>query len=100
MTKRKKYLAKKMRAYILVCRVFYEETWFHDLGELAVSYHSDTPFEQLDDRYTTECRIGTNFFNWCIVKLYLHVPLCITFHMLIVYNDIIHLGIKVIPGSG
>ena len=77
-------------------RVIDGETWFHDLGVLDVSYNSDTPFEQLDDGYTTECRIGIIFVTWCIVKLYCHVTLCITCHILIVSNNIIHLVIKVI----
>ena len=45
MTRRKKYLAKEMMAYILVINVIYEETWLHDLGGLDVSYNSDAPFE-------------------------------------------------------
>ena len=68
----------------------------HYLGGLDISYHSDTPFEKLDDGYKTECRLGMRFFTWCIVKLYCHVTLCITCHILIVSNDIIHMGIKVI----
>ena len=74
-------------------------TWLHYLGGLDVSYHSDTPFELLDNGYTTECRLGMRFVTWCIVKLYCHVTLCITCHILVVYNDIIHLGIKVILWS-
>ena len=77
-------------------RVIDGETWFHDLGVLDVSYNLDTPFEQLDDGYTTECRIGIIFVTWCIVKLYCHVTLYITCHILIVSNNIIHLVIKVI----
>ena len=75
------------------------ETCLHDLGGIHVSYYSDTPFEQLDDRYTAECRLGMGFVTWCIFKLYCHVTLCITCHILIVSNDIIHLGIKVISWS-
>ena len=68
----------------------------HGLGELVVSYHSETPFEVLDDRYTTECRLGMMFVTWFIVKLYWHVNLCITCHILIVSYDIHHMGIKVV----
>ena len=64
-----------MRAYILVSCVIYGEIWLHDLGGLAVSYHSDTPFERLDGGHTTESRLGMRFINWCIVKLYFHVTL-------------------------
>ena len=74
----------------------------HDLNKLGgvyVSYHSDTTFERLDYGYTTECRLGMIFVTWCIVKLYCHVTLCITFHILIVSNYISHLGIKVISWS-
>ena len=62
-----------MRAYILVIRVMDGDTWLNYSGGLDVSYHSDTRFEQLDDGYKTECRLGTRFFTWCIVKLYCHV---------------------------
>ena len=77
-------------------RVIGEEKWLHDLGGLDVTYNSGTPFERLDDGYTTECRLWMRFVTWCIVKLYCHVTLCITCHILIVFNDISHLGIKVI----
>ena len=93
---KEKYISKEMRAYILVSHVIYEETWLHDLGGLDVSYHSDTTFEQLDDGYKTECRLGMRFFTCCIVKLYCHVNLCITCNILIVSSDISHMGIKVI----
>ena len=96
MIRRKKYLANKMRAYILVINVIYMETWLHDLGLLDVSYHSETPFELPDDRYKTECRLGMRFVTWCIFQLYCHVTLCINFHILILYHYISHLGIKVI----
>ena len=46
---KEKYLAKEMRAYILVSHVIDGETWLHDLGGLDVSYLSDTPFERPDD---------------------------------------------------
>ena len=58
-----------MRAYILVSHVIDGETWLHDLGGGYVSYISYIPFEQLDDGYTTECRLGMKFVTWCIVKL-------------------------------
>ena len=75
------------------------ETWLHDLGGLDVYYNSDTPFEQLDEGYTTKCILRVRFFTWCIVKLYCHVTLCITFHILIVSNYIIHMDIKVVSWS-
>ena len=96
MNRRNKYLAKEMRAYIFVNSLIDRETWLHYLGGLDVTYNSDTPYERLDDGYTTECRLGMRFVTWCIVKLYCHVTLCITCHILIVFNDISHLGIKVI----
>ena len=96
MNRRKKYLAKEMRSYILVSHIIYGETWLHDLRGFGVSYHSDTPFELLDYGYTTECRLWMIFVTWCRVKLYCHVNLCSTCHILVVYNDISHLGIKVI----
>ena len=68
----------------------------HYLGGVDVSYYSGTPFEQLDDGYTTECRLGMIFVTWCIVKLYFHVTLCIACHIITLSNDIIHMGIKVI----
>ena len=49
MIRRGKYIAKEMRVYILVSHVIDGETWLNDLGRLDVSYHSDTPFEPLDD---------------------------------------------------
>ena len=95
MTRRKKYLAKEIRVYILVSRVIYGETCLHDLGEIGVSYHSDTSFEQLGGGYKTGCILGMRFFTWCIVKLHCNVTLWTTCHIFIVSNDIIHLGIKV-----
>ena len=44
----KKYLAKEMKGYILMSRLINRETWLHDLGGFDVSYHSETPFEQLE----------------------------------------------------
>ena len=61
-----------------------------------VSYYSGTPFEQLDDGYTTECRLGMIFVTWFIVTLDFYVILCSTCHILILSNNIIHLGIKII----
>ena len=83
----------------MVSHIIDGETWLHDLGGLDVSYRSNTPFERVDDGYTTECRLGMRFVTWHIVKLYCHVTLCITFHIIIVSNDIIHLGIRVISWS-
>ena len=99
MTRRQTYIAKETRAYILVSHIIDEYTWLHNLGGIDVSYHSDTPFEWLDYGYTTECRLGTRFVTWCIVNLYCHVTLCIAYHILIVSNDISHLGIEKIPRS-
>ena len=81
-----------MRAYILVSYAINVETWFHGLGWISVSYISDIPFEQLDDGYTTECR----FVTWCIFKLDFYVTLCRYCCILIVANDISHMGIKTI----
>ena len=75
------------------------ETWLHDLGGLAVSYLSDIPYGLLDDAYTTECRLGMIFVTWCIVKLYCYVTLCSACHILIVANDIRHLGITMTSWS-
>ena len=69
--KKGKDLEKEMRAYILAIHVIDGGTWLHDLVGLGVSYHSDTPFERLDDKYTTECRLGMIFVNCYIVKLYI-----------------------------
>ena len=55
MTRRKQYIAKEMRAYILVSRVIDGETCLHDLGGIDDNYHLDIPFERLDDGYTTLC---------------------------------------------
>ena len=52
-----------MRSYIFVTCVIDGEKWLHALGGLGVSYHSETPFERLDDGYTTECRLGMRFFT-------------------------------------
>ena len=82
--------------YILMSYVIYGETWFHDLGGLAVEYIPDTTFEYLDDGYRTECILKMRFFTWCIVKLYCHVTLFSAFHVLIVANHIIHMRIKII----
>ena len=83
----------------MVGRVIDGETWLHDLVGIDVLYHSDTPFERLGDGYTTECILGVIFVTWCIVKLYCHINLCITCHILIVSNGISHIGIKVISWS-
>ena len=76
--------------------VFDGEAWLNDLGGINVSYLSYRPFKRLDDGYTTECRLGMAFVTWFNVKLYCYVTLCSTFHILIVVNDIIHMGIKMI----
>ena len=89
-------IAKEMRSYILVSHVINGGTLLNYLGGVDVSYHSDTPFEELDDGYTTECRLGLIFFTWCMLKLYFCVTLCIACHIIIVFNDISHTGIKVI----
>ena len=88
-----------MRAYIFVGYVIDGGKWLHDLGGLDVSYNSYKSFERLNDGYKTECRLGMIFVTWCIVKLYCHVNLCISCHILILSNYIIHLGIKVISCS-
>ena len=85
-----------MRAYILVSYAINVETQFRDLGWISVSYLSDIPFEQLDDGYTTECKIVMRFVTWCIFKLDCYVTLYSYYHVLIVANDISHMGIKTI----
>ena len=75
MTRRQKYLAKEMRAYILVSQIIDGETWLHGLGGRSVSYLSYIPFEQLDDGYTTECILWMIFVTWFIVKLDFYVTL-------------------------
>ena len=87
---KEKYPAKEMRAYILVSHVINGETWLHGLGGIDVSYHSDIP---------TGCILGMRFVTWCIVKIYCHVNLFINWNILIVSNDISHLGIKLISWS-
>ena len=85
-----------MRVYTFVSYVIDGETWFYDLGGLAVYYLLDTFFEWPDDGYTTECRLGIRFLTWCVIKLYCYVPLCRACNILIVANNIIHLGIQMI----
>ena len=75
------------------------ETCLHDLGGGSIYYISYTTFELLDYGYTTECRLRIRFFTWCIVKLYCYVNLYKAFHILILANDISHLGIKMISWS-
>ena len=96
MTRRQKYLAKEMRAYILVNHVIDGETYLHYLGGIYVSYLSYIPFEPLDDGYTTECILGMIFVTWCIFKLYCYVTLVSACHILSVANYISHMGIKMI----
>ena len=96
MTRRKKYLVKEMRAYILASHVIDGDTQLHDLGGIYISYLAYIPFERLDDGYTTECRLGMRFVTWCIVKLYFYVNLCRSCNIIIVANYTIHLGIKII----
>ena len=74
-------------------------TWLHYLGRIYVSYLLDTPFGQLDYGFTTECRLVMIFFTWYIVKLDYYVTLCSAFHILILANYIIHLGIKMVSWS-
>ena len=54
------------------------------------------PFEQLDDGYKTECRLGMGFVTWCIFKLDFYITLFKACRILIVANYISHLGIKMI----
>ena len=61
MTRRQIYIAKAMRAYILVSYVIDGDVWLYDLWGISVSYISDIPFELLDDGYTTEFRFGMIF---------------------------------------
>ena len=63
---------------------------------MVVSYLSDIHFERFSAGDTTESRLSMIFFTWCIVKLYCYVTLFSACHILIVANDISHLGIKMI----
>ena len=96
MTRRQKHLAKEMRLYILVSSVIDQDIWLHDLWGISASYISYTTCEQLDDGYTTYCRLGMRFLTWCIVKLDYYVILCNTFLKIFVANDISHLEIKIL----
>ena len=93
---RQKNLAKEMRDYILVSYIIDGETWLHYLEGLSVSYPSDITFGRLYGGLKTECILGMIFVTWCIVKLYCYVTLFSACHILIVANDISHLGIKMI----
>ena len=74
MTRRKKHLAKEMRSYILVSHVIDGGKWLHASRGIDVSYHSDTPFEQLDDGYTTECRIVMIFLLGVLISWIFMLP--------------------------
>ena len=76
--------------------VIVREIWLHDFGRLAVSCLSDTQFKQLAAGDTTEFILGMVFSTWCIVKLDFYVNLCRDCIILIVANDISHMGIKMI----
>ena len=97
---RQKYIAKDMREYNLLSCVIDGDTRLHDLGGFCDSYLSEIPFEKLYYGYTTECRLGMIFVTWCIVKLDFYITLCRAFHMPIVDNDIIHIGIKLSHVAG
>ena len=45
------------------------DIWLYDLGGVSFSYLSDIPFEQLDNGYKIECRLGMIFDTWYIVML-------------------------------
>ena len=62
--KEKIYCKGNEGIYILGRNLINGETWFHNLGGLDVSYHSDTPFERIDYGYTTKCRLGMIFITW------------------------------------
>ena len=83
-------------ASTLVRYVIGGETWLRDFGGLAISYLSDIQFEQIYYGDTTECILGMIFFTWCIVKLYFYFTSYRACFIIIVYNDIIHMGRKMI----
>ena len=83
-----------MRSSILARYIIGRETRLHDLGGIAVSYLSDTHFEILAYGDTTDCRLGTVFVTWCIVKLYCYFNFSSACLILIVANYISHLGRK------
>ena len=76
------------------CRILIVANYISHMGIKMISW-----LWVVGDVYTTECRLGMRFVTWRIFKLYCHVNLCITFHILIVSNYISHLGIKVISWS-
>ena len=83
-----KELTKETREYIFESYVINGETWFHDLGGLAVYYLSDTPFEKLASGDITDCRLGMRLFTWYTVKLDGYVNFCSACQILILDNDI------------
>ena len=88
-----------MRAYTLVSYAIDGETWLHDLGGIDDYYLSDMHFERLDGGYTTDCRLGIQFFTWYIVKLDFNVTLCSTCNILIVANGISYPEMNMISWS-
>ena len=76
--------------------VIYGETYLNNLGGVSVSYTSYIPIERIAYGYKTECRLWMRFVTWCIVKLDCYVTLCSACNILIVANNISHMGIKII----
>ena len=81
-----------MRASILDRYVIGREICLHGFGGIAVSYISEIHFEILAAGDTTECRLGMVFVTWCIVNLDCYVTLYSACIILIIDNDISHLG--------
>ena len=75
------------------------EMWLNDFGGLTVFYIPYMHFEGLAAGYTTECILCMRFGTWCIFKLDCYVNFCSACLIIIVVNDITHLGSKVISLS-
>ena len=60
-------------------------TRFRGVYDLYLSY---IPIEQLDDGYTTKCRLGMIFVTWFIVKLDCYLTLYIACHILCCNHDV------------
>ena len=88
-----------MRLPILVKYGIDGEMWLNDFGGLTVFYIPYMHFEGLAAGYTTECILCMRFGTWCIFKLDCYVNFCSACLIIIVVNDITHLGSKVISLS-
>ena len=85
-----------MTASILVRYIIGGEIWLNDCGGIAVYYLFYIQFELRAAGDTPECRLDVIFFTSCIVKLYSCITFCSACLILILSNDISHMGIKLI----